>query len=50
MGVWEPWCLKSLSDSIKVGLDGCNGVPRDLGTGSQVYQGNKDTWVSSRVA
>ena len=27
---------RSLSDSIKLRLDGCNRVPRDLGTWSQV--------------
>ena len=39
IGPWvygNPWYLRSLSDSIKVGLDGCNGVPWDLSTWSQV--------------
>ena len=39
IGLWvygNPWCLKSLSDNIKVELDGCNRVLQDLGPVSQV--------------
>ena len=55
IGPWvygNPWCLRSLSNSIKVGLDKCNGVPQGLGTWSQVllreqgYLGEQSCGVS----